>query len=174
MSVRVEVVCTDDDGGEQRREIIAIERSELAMETLGMNLTEGKALLAGVQDFVVAHQVDEHLKGQRTCASCGQRHTSKDSGSAPVKTVFGQVEVSNPRWNRCVCETGGPKTFRPAKEWLHGRTSPELLYLETKWASLLPFARVASLLNDFTTAICGVHSSPTSWAAPARSTRPVR
>jgi len=49
MSVRVEVVCIDHDGGEQRREIIAIERSELAMETLGMNLTKGKALLAGVQ-----------------------------------------------------------------------------------------------------------------------------
>ncbi len=42
MSVRVEVVCIDHDGGEQRREIIAIERSELAMETLGMNLTEAK------------------------------------------------------------------------------------------------------------------------------------
>ena len=29
------------------------------METLGMNLNEGKALLAGVQDFVVAQQVRE-------------------------------------------------------------------------------------------------------------------
>src|SRR4029077_7144142 len=57
MKVRVEVVCLNADGDEQRRQVLTIERRELAMETLGMNLTEGKALLADVQDFVVAQQV---------------------------------------------------------------------------------------------------------------------
>ncbi len=113
-----------------------------------MNLTESKALLAGVQDFVVAHQVGEHLKRQRTCASCGQRHTSKDSGRAPVKTVFGQVEVSNPRWNGCACQSAGPRTFRPMRRWLKERTSPEMMYLETKWGSSITFAKVADLLCD--------------------------
>ena len=42
----------------------------------------------------------------------------------------------------------GPKTFRPAAAWLRGTTSPELLYLETKWASLIPFAKVADLLGE--------------------------
>jgi hypothetical protein len=65
-----------------------------------------------------------------------------------VKTVFGQIEVPNPRWNRCACEGTVPKTFRPIKAWLQGRTSPELVYLETKWASLLPFAKVADLLKE--------------------------
>jgi hypothetical protein len=51
MSVRVEVVCIAGDGSEQRREVMTIERRELAMETLGLTLKEGKALLAGVQDF---------------------------------------------------------------------------------------------------------------------------
>jgi hypothetical protein len=32
--------------------------------------------------------------------------------------------------------------------WLAGQTSPELLYLETKWASLIPNAKVAELLKD--------------------------
>jgi hypothetical protein len=32
--------------------------------------------------------------------------------------------------------------------WLTGQTSPELLYLETKWASLIPYAKVAELLKD--------------------------
>ena len=32
--------------------------------------------------------------------------------------------------------------------WLRGTTSPELLYLETKWASLIPFAKVADLLRE--------------------------
>jgi len=65
-----------------------------------------------------------------------------------VKAVFGQIDVPNPRWNRCACEAKGPKTFPPIKAWLQGRTSPELVYLETKWASLLPFAKVANLLKE--------------------------
>jgi len=148
MSIRVEVVCIADDGSEQRREVMTIERPELAMETLGLTLQEGKALLAGVQDFVVAQQAGQYLDQQRPCPQCGQRHTSKDIGNTPVKTVFGPVQVPNPRWNRCSCQAAGPRTFRPRRAWLPGRTTPEMLYLETRWASLIPFARVVDLLKD--------------------------
>ena len=148
MSVRVEVVCTNADGSEQRLPVLTVGRQELAMETLGMNLNEGKALLAGVQSFVIAQQVHDHLERRHACPHCGERYTSKDAGSTPVSTVFGRVDVPNPRWNRCVCQTKGPKTFRPMRSWLNGRTSPEMLYLETKWASLIPFAKVTDLLKD--------------------------
>ena len=148
MSVRVEVICVNPDGSEQRREVLTVDARELVMETLGLNLTEGKALLAGVQDIVVAQQVFEHLEQRRVCPQCHGQYTSKDSGSTPVSTVFGRVDVANPRWNRCPCQTDGPKTFRPMRTWLNGQTSPEMLYLETKWASLIPFARVADLLKE--------------------------
>ena len=46
MNVRVEVVCGVAGGDELRQPLLTIERPELAMETLGMNLNEGKALLA--------------------------------------------------------------------------------------------------------------------------------
>ena len=65
-----------------------------------------------------------------------------------MKTLFGAVDVANPRWNSCSCQRSGPKTFRPATAWLRGTTSPELLYLETKWASLIPFAKAADLLEE--------------------------
>ena len=148
MKVRVEVVSLNADGEEQRRQILTIERRELAMETLGVNLTEGKALLAGVQDFVVAQQAREELEQRRACPRCRRRYTTKDSGSTPVSTVFGPVEVLNPRWNRCGCQTEGPQTFRPMRSWLNGQASPEMLYLETKWASLIPFARATDLLKE--------------------------
>jgi hypothetical protein len=141
MKVWVEVVSLNADGEEQRRQVLTIERRELTMETLGMNLTESKALLAGVQDFVVAQQSREELEQRRACPHCRRRYTTKDSGSIPVSTVFGRVKVLNPRWNRCGCQTEGPQTFRPMRSWLNGQTSPEMLYLETKWASLIPFAR---------------------------------
>jgi len=148
MKVRVEVVCLNADGDEQRRQVLTIERRELAMETLGMNLTEGKALLADVQDFVVAQQVREDLEQRRACPHCRRRYTSKDSGSTPVSTVFGRVAVPKPRWNRCACQTESPQTFRPMRTWLNGQTSPVMLYLETKWASLIPFARAADSLKE--------------------------
>ena len=43
------------------------------METLGLTLSEGKTLLAGVQDFVVAQQVQQELEQRRACPHCGQR-----------------------------------------------------------------------------------------------------
>src|SRR5260370_38335806 len=97
------------------------------METLGMNLTESKALLACVQDFVVAQQVREDLEQRRACPHCRRRYTSKDSGSTSGSAVFGRVEVHNPRWNRCACQTQGPQTFRPLRNWLNGRTRPAML-----------------------------------------------
>lgn len=96
MSFRVEVVCENAVGGEQRRTVLALEPRELAMETLGMNLSEGKALLAGVQEFIVAQQVHRDLEQRRACRHCGERYTTKDSGSTPVTTCFGRVEVMNP------------------------------------------------------------------------------
>ena len=115
MKVRVEVVYLNAAGDERRRQVLTIERRELVMETLGMNLTESKALLAGVQDFVVAQQAREELEQRRACPRCRRRYTTKDSGSTPVSTVFGRVEVPNPRWNRCGCQTEGPQTFRPMR-----------------------------------------------------------
>jgi hypothetical protein len=144
----VEVVCVNPDGSEQRREVLTIKGRELAMETLGLSLSEGKALLAGVQEMMVAQQVQGHLARCRVCPHCHHRYTSKDSGATLVSTVFGRVEVPNPRWNRCTCQADGPKTFRPMRSWLNGETSPEMLYLETKWASLIPFARVVDLLKE--------------------------
>src|SRR5450631_740395 len=148
MKFRVEVVCLHE-GGEQRCNVLEMERTELALETLGLSVAEGKAMLHGVQDFVATQQGIEDLERKRACAACGQRRSSKEVGTYTVKTVFGPVEVPNPRWNRCACQSEGSRTFRPATAWLQGeRTSPELLYLETKWASLIPFEKVADLLKE--------------------------
>jgi len=93
VSVRVEVVCVNPDGSEQRREVLAIEDRELAMETLGLALSEGKALLAGVQAVAIAHQVHEYVEQRRVCPHCRCRYTSKDSGAILVSTVFGPADA---------------------------------------------------------------------------------
>jgi hypothetical protein len=147
MKFLVQVICVSE-AVERREQVFEMEREHLTMETLGLGLGESKALLRGVQEFVVAEQVAADLERRRCCPDCGKRHTSKAQGSIKMKTVFGRVEVPNPRWHRCSCQSIGPSTFRPVASWLAGQTSPELLYLETKWASLIPYAKVAELLKD--------------------------
>jgi hypothetical protein len=148
MKMRIEVVTVNADGSEHRRQVLAVERKELGMQTLGMSLAESKSLLEGLQVSMIAAQADEDLERRRACSHCRRRHTTKDSGTTAVKTLFGRVDVPNPRWHRCPCRAEGPKTFRPANAWLEGRTSAEMLYLESKWASLIPFAKVAELLKE--------------------------
>ena len=133
MTFRVEVVCLHD-GGEPRCSVVERERAELALETLGMSIAEGQAILHGIQDFMAGQQVIQDLKRKRVCRNCSQRYPSQDAGTHTVQTVFGAVEVPNPRGERGPCPSEGPRTFRPTTAWLPGaRTSPEMLYLETKW-----------------------------------------
>ena len=109
MKLRLEVIW-ESEGEEQRRNVMAIERSQLAMETLGLNLGESKTLLDSVQDIVVAQQVAENLEERRRCSHCGERYANKCGGTKEVKTLFGRVKVANPRWNRCRCQPSGTKT----------------------------------------------------------------
>ena len=41
-----------------------------------------------------------------------------------------------------------PKTFSPLAEMLPDRTLPELLFLETKWASLMSYGMTSKLLQE--------------------------
>ncbi|MGH9350754.1 MAG: ISKra4 family transposase, partial [Terriglobia bacterium] len=148
MKFRVEVICVNDEGVERRQDVMEMERRELAMETLGLSLAEGKALLRGVQDLVASQQMSEDLKRRRRCPNCADQYPSQAAGTSTVETVFGPVAVPNPRWQRCPCQTEGPKTFRPTATWLKGRTSPERLYLETKLSSLIPYEKVTDLLKE--------------------------
>jgi hypothetical protein len=121
MKFRIQVVRGADDGAEQMKEVMEFERQELAMETLGMSLAEGKAVLKGVlQEFVAEQQAAEFLQRERTCRHCARHLSSKGAGSTSVRTVFGTVRLPNPRWNQCDCQSTGKGTFRPLQGWLCG------------------------------------------------------
>ena len=80
MKFRVVVICVNDEGAEQRREVMEMERRELAMETLGLSLAEGKALLQGVPAAFQAQDDDRHflllLHFIRRARSFSRRHKS--------------------------------------------------------------------------------------------------
>jgi len=63
MKFRIQVLRVAVDGAERMKEVMEFERQELAMETLGMSLAEGKAVLKGVlQEFVAEQQAAEFLQ----------------------------------------------------------------------------------------------------------------
>jgi hypothetical protein len=140
MKFRIQVLRVADDGAERMKEVMEFERQELAMETLGMSLAEGKAVLKGVlQEFVAEQQAAEFLQTGADLqalreASVEQRRRFDFSAHG-----VGPVRLPNPRWNQCDCQSTGKGSFRPLQGRLCGQTTPELLYLEVRWASLIPY-----------------------------------
>ncbi len=148
MHFRIQVVAVADDGTEQLQEIAAVTRSEPTLETLGLTLEESKQVLQRLQHLIIDQQVAAYLDQQRACPHCGQHRQLKQNGIAPFRTLFGLVKVRNPRWQQCTCQAHAGRTFRPLTALLPERTSPELRYLETKWASLASYGVSTKLLHE--------------------------
>jgi hypothetical protein len=71
------------------------------------------------------------------------------------RTLFGTVTLTSPRLYHCRCQHRKTTTFRPLNLLLTEPTAPELLFMETKWASLVSY---------------GLHHVPSMAQAFARST----
>lgn len=63
-----------------------------------------------------------------------------------LKTLFGDVSLKRPRYYSP--QDAEQKTYSPLNELLPQHTTPELLFIETKWAHLIPFEKTANLLKD--------------------------
>ena len=148
MHFRIQVVAVLDDGTEHLQDIADLPRGETTLDTLGLTLEESKQVLQHLQRTLIEHQVDAYLDQHRVCPACGKNRQLKLSDMAPFRTLFGLIPVRNPRWKQCDCQVHEYKTFRPLTALLPERTSPELRYLETKWASLLPYGVTANLLHE--------------------------
>ncbi len=148
MHFRIQIVAVADEGTEQLHEIAEVSRAEPTLETLCLTLEESKQMLRRLQQIVIEQQVAAYLDQQRPCPHCGKRRQLKQCETAPFRTLFGLLSVPNPRWRQCDCQAHTKNTFRPLRTLLPERTSPELLYLETKWASLTPYGVTAKLLHE--------------------------
>src|SRR5262249_1002845 len=56
---------------------------------------------------------------------------------------------ASPRRRRCPCQRDGQASTSPLLELLPEHTAPELLYLESKWSSLISYGLTAKALRDF-------------------------
>ncbi|MBV9194689.1 MAG: hypothetical protein JO168_11140, partial [Solirubrobacterales bacterium] len=88
------------DGAEHSTDVLRIARpgdlTDLA--SLGLTLAEGKQLLAGLQQGIVAAQARVHAVRRPECRSCGTACRVKDYRQHGIATLFGQVTVRLPRF----------------------------------------------------------------------------
>jgi hypothetical protein len=148
MQFKIQVVAVAPDGDEMVHEIASVERDTVKPETLGLSLAEGKAILSSLQTVVVEQQVAAYLEDARRCPACGKSRTSKGQHHLQFRTVFGTVKLPSPRLYHCPCAPHPQRTFSPLAALLPDRTSPELAFLMTKWASLASYGLTSRLLED--------------------------
>src|SRR6516225_2111420 len=145
---RLQLVVVNASGHERVQEVARIERDEVAMETLGLTLTEGKLILKRIQEGVVQEQIQDALLRRRNCPECGKACHSKGHHDITIRTLFGNIELKSPRLEHCRCQPHAAKTLSPLQTILPEHTSPEMLYLEVKWSSLLAYEVGCDLLHD--------------------------
>jgi hypothetical protein len=149
MRMRVQVIVeADDDTPPAVHEVACVERSDLHIDTLGLHLAEAKDLLQKVQAVVVDEQVRSCLAEQVTCPECGRIRHHKDAATIVLRTLFGTLHLRSPRWWHCPCKAQPTRTFSPLAAMQHERSTPELLYLESKFSGLISYGQSASLLAE--------------------------
>ena len=142
MRVKVLLEITADDGTAVTAEEVAVfEKRTEHPEDLGLTIAEGKVLMAVVQNRTVSAQADDWSRRHRCCEACGARRHSKGSYPVTFMTLYGDVQLSSPRLNRCPCQTAdGPATVSPLRDLLPDHVAPERLYLAARWSSLVVYS----------------------------------
>ena len=161
MRVKVLLQITEDDGiAGAAAEVAAFEKVTERPEDLGLSIAEAKALLAAVQQRTVDAQVACWMERHRCCEACGQLRRSKGNRRVVFLTLYGDVAVTSPRLHRCQCQnTQGPATVSPLSALIPDYVAPERLYLEARWASLVPYAAAADLLADILPVAAGANAT---------------
>jgi len=149
MKLTVQVVIHgDDDEPDDVREVFTVQREALTGDTLGLQLAEAKDLLGAVQETVVDAQVNDALLVQAPCPHCQRPRRHKDTREIVVRSLFGTLRLPSPRWWHCPCRPQAAATFSPLAALVPERTTPELCYLQARFAGLAAYGPAAALLAE--------------------------
>jgi hypothetical protein len=149
VKIKIQVVVELDNGDTQIiKEVSKIERSALQPENLGLSIAESKTLLQNIQFTLVERQVAEYLSQNSSCLHCEKKLLHKDNRTIVYRTVFGKLNLHSQRLFHCACQEQPTRYFNPIATLLTQRTSPERLYLESKFAALMSYGLSVKLLQE--------------------------
>lgn len=148
MNIEIKVKITGPDGTAHTEKIATLAKGADTIGEIGLSIAESKDLLLKLQQEIVSAQCVAYNTTRSCCPCCGRRLRCKARDQIRYRTVFGDVTVPSPRFYRCQCYDGPAKTFSPLTDLLPDHVAPELLWLETKWSSLVSFGVTADILKD--------------------------
>ena len=159
MKFTLHVVIEDDEGHRELEDIITLEKFTGPSDLAGLSLEESKRVLHSLQTLIVRQQAADYTRTHRCCPECEKKRRSKGQTTIHYRTVFGMVSLPNQRLYHCRCSRHTTQTFSILNEWLPEHHSPELQYLETKWASLMAYGLTVELLKDVLPIHTTLHAS---------------
>ncbi len=149
MKWTLKLITQFDSGEKKTHEVASWERTEAFIKpaSLGMTVEESKQIAANIQVRMVSDQVGQHNKALTACRFCGQRVRTKGYYRSIFKSVFGKVPMRVRRVWGCECRGAENRTFSSLPTGKNP-TAPELSYLTSKLAALMPFGKVADFLGE--------------------------
>ena len=138
MEIKVQITVRSETGESEVVEVMNLKRSPLRADTHGLSLAEARSVLAGLQQSLAERQAAKLVAQARRCPFCGRERACKGHHAVVFHTPFGKLTLDSPRLYRCGCESKTRESFSPLAERLPERRSPELTYLETKFAGSFP------------------------------------
>jgi hypothetical protein len=150
MKISIQIM-TDHENGEPVviKPIMEFTKKALAPDTLGLTIEDSKSLLKNIQTECVDQQVKHYIGNHKNCNLCHKKLKLKSQNSLVYRTLFGKFKLPNPRFYICSCDSDNKnKSFSLLSSVLTERSSPELLYLQAKWASLVSYGMTSTILED--------------------------
>lgn len=148
MHFKIQVVIEEESGQSTLEDIVELNKGLDHKNTVGLSLLESKQLLQSLQRTIVLHQAASYSKAHQDCRVARRNAESKGHHTIQFRSLFGIVAIPGLRLYHCSCANSSTKSFSPLNEWLPEHTSPELMYIQTKWASLMSYGSTADLLHD--------------------------
>src|ERR687888_2245540 len=149
VQLKIQLVSVAEDGSESTEDLVVLNKEHERLDQLGLTLAEGKQLVREVQRRVVQQQATAFLAAQVACPTCGRARGLKDHKMLDLRTLFGKLSPDSPRLRQCCRQPGESASISPLTQMVSERTTPELQYLETRWASLVSYGLTVRALHDF-------------------------
>lgn len=148
MQLTIQVKIDDGGGNAITEGVFSLENCASDEGLIGLSLSESKRILKQLQNTIVGQQANRYTQVHRCCPSCHKKQRVKDSYDIQYRTLFGIVPIPNRRLFHCQCTKWSTKTYSVLNGFLPEHNSPELQYIETKWASLMSYGMTVDLLTD--------------------------
>ena len=151
MEWTVTIEGRDDFGEVQRAQMrIGKDFERLKSGEIGLSIDDGKRIMMMLQELVVKQEVASYALARRVCPECERLRPVKDYTTRKIRTVFGTIEVKNPRWMLCPrCLPHICMAFTVLNEICPDQATPELMELTARLGSMLPYRKAAEILAEF-------------------------